>query len=70
MIGLTGCGNMSMGIGNYNFQKIHVNNQCFTVEKWYDDETGIEVTTKEAGAMYLSEGSGYILIQENCPWCD
>ena len=69
MVGLTGCGNMSMGIGNYSFQKVHVNGQCFTVEKWYDNETGIEVKTKEAGAMYLSEGSGYILIQEHCPWC-
>lgn len=68
----SGCGNMSMGFGNFTFEKIHVDTYnysgCFTVEKWYDNESGIEVKTKEAGFMYLAEGM-YILIENECPFC-
>ena len=42
---------------------------CFTIEKWYDNETGIEVKTKEAGSLCLSEGT-YFLISDDCPFCD
>ena len=71
---LCSCGNMSMGMGSYTFEHVHfsdaVEGKCATVEKWYDDETGIEVKTKEYGAMYLSEGS-YQLISngQTCPYC-
>ncbi len=69
---LVGCGNMSVGIGNFTFEKIHVDtynyNGCFTVEKWYDNSNGIEVKTKEAGSMYLAEGM-YMLIEDECPFC-
>lgn len=68
----TGCGNMSMGFGNFNFKKIHVDTHnysgCFTVEKWYDNSNGIEVDTKEAGYMYFAEGM-YMLIEDECPFC-
>lgn len=70
---LAGCGNMSMGFGNFTFKKIHIDTHnysgCFTVEKWYDGESGIEVKTKEAGFMYLAEGM-YMLIEDECPFCD
>ena len=70
---LTGCGNMSMGFGNFTFHKIHVDTHnysgCFTIEKWYDNDSGIEVKTKEAGFMYLAEGM-YMLIEDECPFCD
>lgn len=70
---LVGCGNMSIGLGNYTFDKIHVDthnyNDCFTIEKWYDSENGIEVKTKEAGSMYLAEGM-YMLIEDECPFCE
>lgn len=70
---LAGCGNMSLGLGNYTFRKIHVDTHnysgCFTVEKWYDNSSGIEVKTKEAGFMYLAEGM-YMLIEDECPFCD
>ena len=70
---LAGCGNMSMGFGNYTFRKIHVDTHnysgCFTVEKWYDNSSGIEVETKEVGFMYLAEGM-YMLIEEECPFCE
>lgn len=67
-----GCGNKSMGFGNFTFEKIHVDTYhysgCFTVEKWYDNSNGIEVKTKEAGFMYLAEGM-YMLIEDECPFC-
>ena len=67
----TGC-NMSMGLGNFSFKKIHVDthnyNGCFTVKKWYDNTGGIEVKTEEAGSMYLAEGM-YIMIEDECPFC-
>lgn len=67
-----GCGNMSIGFGNFTFEKIHVDthnyNGCFTVEKWHENDSGIEVKTKEAGSMFLAEGM-YILIEDECPFC-
>ena len=71
---LVGCGNMGMGPGNYTFEHVHfsdaVEGHCATVEKWYDNETGIEVKTKEHGAMYLSEGSYQLITNSNkCPYC-
>lgn len=70
---LTGCGNMSMGFGNFTFNKIHIDTHeysgCLTIEKWYESGNGIEVKTKEFDAMYLSEGT-YILIEDKCPICD
>ena len=69
----TGC-NQSMGLGSFNFKKVHVDTYhyygCLTVEKWHDNESGVEVKTKEAGAIFLSEGT-YILLEddEECPFC-
>lgn len=71
---LAGCGNSSIGLGNYTFEKVHVDTHhysgCFTVKKWYGSESGIEVLTKEVGSMFLSEGT-YILMggEEECPFC-
>lgn len=71
---LTGCGNMSMGVGNYTFKHIHISDAidgyCATVEKWYDNENGIEVKTSEYGSVYLAEGT-YMLFGEatHCPYC-
>ncbi|MBO5969825.1 MAG: hypothetical protein J6S14_15135 [Clostridia bacterium] len=71
MLLMTSC-NMSLGPGSYNFKRVHVDgahiSQCITVEKWYDCDSGIEVKTKEAGAIFLSEGT-YILVEETCPFC-
>ena len=69
---LVGCGNMSLGLGNYTFEKVHVDTYhysgCFTIEKWYDNGAGIEVKTKEAGSMFLAEGM-YVLVENECPFC-
>lgn len=71
---LCACGNMSMGIGNYTYEKIHIMDYgragiCATVEAWYDSERGIEVRTTEYGSLFLSEGT-YILLEGKCPFCD
>lgn len=70
-----GCGNMAvLDPGNYNFTHLHTDTyhqpMCFTIEKWWDDATGIEVKTSECGTMYFSEGD-YILIENSyeCPYC-
>lgn len=69
---LCACGNMSMGMGNFEFKRVHIDTHnysgCFSIEKWYDNGTGIEVETREAGSMFLSEGN-YILISGECPFC-
>lgn len=71
---LPSCGNQSLGFGNFTFEHVHfsdaINGYCATIEKWYDNEQGIEVKTKEFGSMYLSEGS-YILMENGtrCPYC-
>ena len=72
---LVGCGNMSIGLGNFTYEKVHIDTHnysgCLTIEKWYDTSTGIEVKTKEFGSMFLSEGC-YVLLggDEGCPLCD
>lgn len=72
---MTGCGNMAvLDPGNYNFTHLHTDTyhkpMCFTIEKWWDNSTGIEVKTSECGTLYFSEGD-YILIENgtNCPYC-
>lgn len=71
MLCLTAC-NMSVGIGNFNFRKVHVDTHgysgCLAIKKWHDNERGIEVETEEVGAIFLSEGT-YILIENECPFC-
>lgn len=71
---LAGCGNMSVGFGNFTFEHIHfydyTESYCANVDRWYDNSSGIEVKTDEYGSMYLTEGS-YILIgdEADCPFC-
>ena len=64
--------NVGLGMGNYSFKHIHIggdNGYCATVETWYNDDRGIEVKTKEYGAIWCSEGT-YILFETNiCPFC-
>ena len=74
-LALCSCGNMSVGLGNFEFEHVHYadyagNSGCATVEKWYDNDSGIEVKTKEFGAMFFSEGT-YVMIEDaaDCPFC-
>lgn len=73
ILALVSCGNQSLGFGNYSYTKIHIDTYhfsgCYTVEKWYESDSGIEVKTKEVGSIFASEGT-YILVEEKCPICD
>ena len=73
ILALVSCGNHSIGLGNYSYKKIHIDTYhfsgCYTVEKWYESESGIEVKTKEVGSIFASEGT-YILVEDKCPICD
>ena len=68
-----GCGNMAIiDPGNYSYRHVHfsdkVEGYCATVEKWHDNDSGIEVKTREFGSLFLSEGT-YILFEDDCPYC-
>ena len=68
----SGC-NMSIGLGNYNFTRVHFsvgnnNYGCEEISSWHDNELGCEVKLKNGNSMYLSEGT-YILIEGKCPIC-
>lgn len=66
--------NMGVGLGKFAFNEVIVSvpgndkHVCLTVEKWYDDDEGIEVKTKECGQLFCSEGT-YILFEDKCPIC-
>ena len=68
-----GCGNMSLGLGNHEFNKVHVDTYhysgCLEVKKWYDSENGIEVRTEDGESLFLSEGT-YMLVEDECPFCE
>ena len=73
MLSLCGCGNMSLGMGSYEFNKVHVDTYhysgCLEVEAWYDNgSTGVEVKTKDYGNLFLAEGT-YTMIEDDCPFC-
>ena len=68
---LVGCGNMSIGLGNFTYEKIHIDTHhysgCLTIIKWYENSAGIEVLTEEAGSVFASEGT-YMLIDGDNGW--
>lgn len=72
---LTGCGNMSLGLGNFSYDTVHVDTHnysgCLSIERWYNNATGIEVFTKDGVSLFLSEGT-YVLIggDNGCPLCE
>ena len=73
LLPLTGCSNMSLGIGNYNFRKVHIStpggfDKCYELDNWYDNERGCEVKLKNGSSLFLSEGT-YILVEDYCPIC-
>ena len=72
LLSFASCGNMSMGFGNFEYSKVHIDtyhfSRCLTVIEWYEATTGVEVTTEECGSLFLSEGT-YTLIADECPYC-
>lgn len=72
---ITSCGNMSIGMGEYKYKKIHISlgssiGKCYEIKKWYNNQTGIEVEVDDYGHLFLSEGTSYILVSDKCPICD
>ena len=65
--------NYSVGPGKFTFRKVHIClegvNRCIEIDKWHNDDVGIEVQSKQYGAIFFSEGT-YILIENKCPICD
>jgi hypothetical protein len=71
---LTGCGNADLTLGSFEFHQIHI--QMYggepvhlEVEKWKDDDGGIEVLTKNHGALIIGDGTYILYNQEECPLC-
>ena len=72
---LTGCGNMAiLDPGNFSFKHVHITDHleghCFEIDKWWDNESGIEVRTTNGDGIFLSEGT-YQLFESKtaCPYC-
>lgn len=70
------CGNKAfLDPGSFKFEHVHVTDHveghCFNIEKWWDNESGIEVRTTNGDGMFLSEGT-YQLFEsaDACPYCD
>ena len=67
--------NEGIGIGSLTFRHLHYNTYwqcgCINIQKWYNNENGIEVKTTDGTAMFFSEGT-YILVedQSKCPFCN
>lgn len=72
---LISCGNKAfMSMGEYSFTHVHISDDikgyCATVEKWWDNESGIEVRTSEFGSLFCSEGTYMLFSDESkCPYC-
>ena len=70
------CGNQAiLDPGSFKFEHVHVTDyvegHCFNIEKWWDNESGIEVRTTNGNGIFLSEGT-YQLFESTdaCPYCD
>ena len=77
LLTLTGCGNSSIGFGNYDFNIVHIADyagHCVDceIDTWYQSTSncpGIEVALHDGNSLFLSEGT-YILAKDYCPICD
>ena len=68
--GLTSCGNMDIGFGNFNFTGAHIFNTStdYTVKQWNESKVGVEVKLEDDNVLFLSEGT-YMLYSDHCPIC-
>lgn len=72
---LTSCGNQAiLDPGNFSFKHVHITDpiegHCFDIEKWWDNENGVEVRLSNGEGVFLSEGT-YQLFESKatCPYC-
>ena len=76
LICFTGCGNKAiLDPGSFSFKHIHITDHteghCYDIDKWWDNESGVEVKTTNGNGMFLSEGT-YQLFESKtvCPYCN
>lgn len=71
LLGLTSCGNVDIGFGNFSFNGIHVffANKDYELVSWRDTKLGVEVKLLDDNVLFLSEGT-YMLYSNYCPICN
>lgn len=74
-LGLSACGNLNMGLGNYTYEHAHIcvgaeQSFCCNITSWHDNSSGVELHTSDYGNLFCAEGT-YILFDnaESCPYC-
>ena len=76
MITVSGCGNRAfLDPGNFSFKHVHISDavegHCLDIDKWWDNESGIEVRTTSGDGVFLSEGTYQMFESANsCPYFD
>lgn len=71
-----GCGNRALlDPGTFTFKHVHISDQisghCYEIDKWWDNESGIEVRTSNGNGIYLSEGTYQLFESKSvCPYCN
>ena len=73
-LSLTGCGNHDVSFGSYSFHYVHVQMYGsepthFKVNKWQNDDGGIELSIEGHGRILLGDGTYMMYDQETCPIC-
>lgn len=72
---LVGCGNRAiLDPGNFNFKHVHMTDHiegyCFEIDKWWDNDSGIEVRISDGSGIFLSEGTYQLFESKStCPYC-
>lgn len=76
VLSCAGCGNKAiLDPGNFSFKHVHISDpvegHCLEIDKWWDDESGIEVRLTTGKGVFLSEGT-YQLFESSasCPYCN
>ena len=75
IMGLSACGNKAiLDPGTFNFKHVHISDNveghCLNIDKWWDNESGIEVRTTSGNGVFCSEGT-YQMFEsaDSCPYC-
>ena len=72
---LTSCGNQAiLDPGNFSFKHVHITDHieghCFDIEKWWDNENGVEIRLSNGEGVFLSEGTCQLFESKTtCPYC-
>ncbi len=72
----SGCSNKAiLDPGNFSFKHVHISDHieghCLEIDKWWDNESGIEVRTTSGDGVFLSEGTYQLFeTKTTCPYCN